>query len=318
MIKALALTGPTASGKTALSISLARELGCEIISLDSMQIYKGMNIGTAKATAEERAAAVHHLIDFLSPTEDYSAEAYRTAAMAAARDISERGRLPLFVGGTGLYLDTLLRAPVPEVPPSDPARRAAALEKIKSEDDVRALWEHLYEIDPQSAEATHMNNVKRVLRAIEIYDATGKPKSYFDRLSKETPPDIEAPVITLDFHSRELLYSRTDRRVDEMMREGLLTEVTELLNEGLLVEGTTAAQAIGYKELIEYIRGEVTLDEAVEKIKLSTRRYAKRQLTWFRHTGAHRLFVDGENGKIKDFNTLSGELISLARELLAN
>ena len=314
MIYSLAITGPTASGKTAISIELAKALSAEIISCDSMQIYKEMNIGTAKATELERQAVPHHMIDFLSPTEDYSVEAYREGALAAARDISSRGRLPMLVGGTGLYVDALMRAPISSVPESSREYRDEKLAKIKTEEDVCALWERLKEIDPVSAAAIHKNNVRRVIRAIEIYEATGKTKSYFDALSKKASPDMRVDMITLDFHNRENLYARVDARVDDMVRGGLVSEVRSLYERGLLKKNATAAQAIGYKEIISYLDGEITLDEATELIKLATRRYAKRQLTWFRHEkGAHRLYIDGNDGKLR-----SGEEIINEARLMAD
>ncbi len=301
MIHAIALTGPTASGKTALSLSLAERFSAEIISSDSMQIYKDMDIGTAKATEAERKRVPHHLIDFLSPTEDYSTERYRRDALAAAEDIISRGRLPLFVGGTGLYIDTLRRMPQTDVPESSRELRDKILEGVKTDEDREALWQRLNAIDPESAAEIHKNNLRRVVRAIEIYEATGKPKSYFDRLSRETEPDIRIAMITLDLHDRENLYKRADMRVGDMMREGLLSEVRSLFERGLLPDGSTASQAIGYKELIAHIKGECTLDAAVESLKLATRHYAKRQLTWFRHvTDAYRLYLDTEQGVMRD------------------
>ena len=318
MIKALAITGPTASGKTALSLYVAKRLGCEIISCDSMQIYREMDIGTAKATAEEQARVAHHLINVVDPPENYSAERYRTEAMAAARDIAERGKVPLFVGGTGLYIDTVIRGGASESPESDPEYREKILNEIKSEEDKIALWERLKAVDPESAQKTHYNNVKRVVRALEIYDKTGKSKSLFDKESLSRSPDIEVGMITLDFESRELLYDRVDKRVDIMMAEGLYGEVKSLYERGLLPEGSTAREAIGYKEIISAIEGRCTLDEAAEEIKLSSRRYAKRQLTWFRHEkDAKRLTVD-EGGKMKDLGQLVCEALLLAEELLSN
>lgn len=317
MIHALALTGPTASGKTALSIALARELGCEIISADSMQIYKGMDIGTAKATLEEQAAVPHHLIDIISPKEPYSAEAYRRDAMECARDITSRGRLPLFVGGTGLYIDTLMRGVSLGVPEGERDYREKMLAFAERE-GAHALWERLLGVDPESAEKIHENNIKRVIRALEIYERTGKPKSYFDRLSQNTAVDISLGMITLDFHNRETLYSRVDTRVEKMLDEGLLCEARRLLESGLFDSDTTAAQAIGYKELISYLRGEDSLESAKEKIKQSSRRYAKRQLTWFRHNESSlRLFVDREGGGMKSEEELFSEATRLSRELLA-
>lgn len=319
MIFALAVTGPTASGKTALSLGLAEQLSGEIISSDSMQIYKYMDIGTAKATREEQTRAPHHMIDFLSPTENYSVEAYRAAALGIARDIEARGRLPIFVGGTGLYLDSLLRAPQIGVPESDPLYRAEILDGIKDEDDVQRLWDRLNSVDPDSAAEIHKNNVKRVIRALEIYDKTGIRKSELDRRSRECAKDIHVGIITLDFHSRDTLYSRVDLRVDMMMEEGLLDEVRSLYERGLLRPETTAAQAIGYKEIVEYLEGRCTLAESVDMIKLSSRRYAKRQLTWFRHNdGAVRIYCDGEDGAMRSGNEILSEAISAYRTLRAD
>ena len=313
----LAITGPTASGKTALSLYLAKELGCEIISCDSMQIYKGMDIGTAKATDEERAVCPHHMIDVLSPTESYSAEDYRSEAVKVAKDIVARGKLPLFVGGTGLYIDTVMRAGELESPPSSEELKQKLLASAVSDEEKTALWERLRSVDPESAEKIHKNNVRRVARAVEIYELTGKTKTYFDELSKQATPDIRVGMITLDFHNRDNLYSRVDERVDVMMSQGLVDEVRGLLECGLLIPETTAAQAIGYKEIIEYLDGNLSLDEAVELIKLSSRRYAKRQLTWFRHNdGAKRLYIDRESGDMKSKDELCRELGELARELI--
>ncbi len=315
MIFSLAITGPTASGKTALSLSLAERLGCEIISCDSMQVYLGMDIGTAKATPEERARVPHHLIDFLPPSESYSVEAYRESAVKCAEDITARGKTPLFVGGTGLYIDSLTRSGATDVPGSDPEYRQALLSSIKSEDDITALWERLYSVDPESAEKIHKNNVKRVIRALEIYDKTGRTKSDFDKQSLLFNPEIYVGMITLDFHDRENLYNRVDTRVDVMMEEGLLSEVESLYRADAL--GDTARQAIGYKELIEYLDGKITLDEALENLKLASRRYAKRQLTWFRHErDARVIYADTEYGRMKPQEELLKEAISHYEELL--
>lgn len=314
---ALAITGPTASGKTALSLALAERFGCEIISIDSMQIYERMDIGTAKATREERARVPHHMIDFLPPTESYSAEDYRADAMRVLEDIESRGKLPLFVGGTGLYMDTVMRGSELASPPSSEELKAKLMASAVTDDEREALWQRLYEVDPASAEKTHKNNVRRVVRALEIYELTGKTKTYFDELSRASAPDVRVGMITLDFHNRDNLYSRVDMRVDQMMREGLLDEVSALYSEGLLIDGTTAAQAIGYKEIITYLDGKCTLSEAVEQLKLSTRRYAKRQLTWFRHNeDAKRLYIDREDGTLKELPELLSELYGMADELL--
>ena len=310
MIFSISITGPTASGKTGLSLELAERLGGEIISADSMQIYKEMNIGTAKATKAERERAPHHLIDFLSPKENYSVECYREAAMDKAREISCRGRLPIFVGGTGLYVSSLLRAPQSDVPESDISYRKAILDGIKTEEDVNSLWERLRAVDPESAEKIHKNNVKRVIRALEIYEKTGVSKTELDKRSKELNPEIFVGMITLDFHNRDTLYSRIDKRVDIMMEEGLFAEVASLYERELLPEGSTAAQAIGYKEIASHIKGECTLHEAVENIKLASRRYAKRQLTWFRHTeGTYTLYMDDEMGNMRELSDVLDEAL---------
>ena len=314
---ALAITGPTASGKTALSLALAEHLNCEIISIDSMQIYRYMDIGTAKATAEERARAPHHMIDFLDPAESYSAEDYRADAMVAFRDIESRGKMPLFVGGTGLYMDTVMRGTELASPPSSEELKARLMSMAETEEQREMLWQRLMEVDPASAEKTHKNNVRRVVRALEIYELTGKTKTYFDELTRAAKPEVDVGMITLDFHNRDNLYSRVDLRVDQMIKEGLLDEVKSLYEGKILLKGTTAAQAIGYKEIISYLDGECTFAEAVELLKLSSRRYAKRQLTWFRHNeGAKRLYIDREDGKMKDREELISELYALADELI--
>lgn len=317
MIFALAITGPTASGKTALSINLAERLFGEIISCDSMQIYKGMDIGTAKATSEERARVPHHLIDFLSPAESYSVESYRASAIECVRDITLRGRLPIFVGGTGLYIDSVARPLSQDAPESDPAYREKILSEIKTDEDVTALWERLRAVDPESAEKIHKNNIKRVIRALEIYDTTGRPKSLLDKESQGGRGEVFVGMITIDFHDRELLYSRVNERVDIMMAEGLLAEVESLYSAGLLSPDTTAAAAIGYKELVDYIEGRCSLAEAVENLKLATRRYAKRQLTWFRHErDAVTIYADRPEGGLKTADEMLAEALEIYTELL--
>ena len=316
MIFTLAITGPTASGKTAVSIEVAKRLSGEIISCDSMQIYKEMSIGTAKPTDEQRAEVPHHLIDFLSPKESFSVERYRDMAICKVRDISSRGKLPVFVGGTGLYIDSVMRNSAVESPESDPEYRERLLSSVKCEDDAKALWERLFAVDPESAENIHHNNVKRVIRALEIFDKTGKKKSDFDRESRSFNSEVGVGMITIDFHDRENLYGRVDSRVDAMLREGLVDEVYGLYRRGLLDEGT-ASQAIGYKELLTYLRGEKTLEDAVEDLKIATRRYAKRQLTWFRrYPEALRLYPDTEDGVMKKSDDFISEALSLAEGLI--
>ena len=312
MIKALAITGPTASGKTALSISVANALGCEILSCDSMQIYRGMDIGTAKATAHEQALVRHHLVDIADPKEPFSAQDYAEAATVCASDIVSRGKIPLFVGGTGLYISTLTRAALPEVPKASEEYREEIMAAIRTDEDKLALHARLREVDPVSAEAIHPNNLRRLIRALEIYDRTGKPKSYFDELSRTAEPPMQIKTVAIDFHSRELLYERIDRRVDIMMSEGLLDEVRNLYSAGMLLPDTTAAQAIGYKELIGCIEGEKTLDSAIEEIKQASRNYAKRQLTWWRaDRGAITLYADTDDGAMKSPEQMLEEYMQL-------
>ena len=308
MIFAFAITGPTASGKTGLSLDIARELGCEIISCDSMQIYKGMDIGTAKATEEERKTVPHHLIDIIDPDESYSAENYREDALRVASEIVGRGKTPLFVGGTGMYLDTVSRGTSPLSPPSSPEIYERLLKEAETDEGKLSLYRRLARLDRESAEKIHPNNVRRVVRALEIYELTGKTKSYFDALSQLGERDISVKTVCLDFHDRELLYSRIDRRVDEMFNSGLVDEVRGLYESGILKEDTTAGGAIGYKELFEYFLGQCTLEEAKEEIKLASRRYAKRQLTWFRNkTRADIIYVDRIDGGLRSYNEILAE-----------
>ena len=278
----IAVVGPTASGKTALAVELARRHNGEIVSCDSMQIYKGMNIGTATPDESERGGIPHHLMDFVDPTDPrgYSCADYVTDARAAVEDIAARGKLPILCGGTGLYLDAFLRGGSFEITDSDPALRAE-LCALADREGAEALHAMLRELDPESADAIHPNTVKRVARAIEICRTTGRKKSELDRESREPESPFDATVIGLRYDSRELLYSRIDRRVDVMLAEGLIEETKRLRESGVFEVCQTAAQAIGYKELFPYLDGSMTLPEAVDVLKMSSRRYAKRQMTWF-------------------------------------
>ena len=279
----LAVVGSTASGKTGLAIELSKQLNGEIISCDSMQIYKGMNVGTATPDEAERQGIPHHLMDFVDPTDPrgYSCADYVTHARAAVADILSRGKLPILCGGTGLYLDAFLRGGTFEITDSDPTLRDE-LYAFAEREGVDALHAVLRELDPETAEAVHPNNIKRVVRAVEICKTTGRRKSDLDRESRIPDSPYDATVIGLHYDSRELLYERIDRRVDIMLAEGLLEETRRLLAMGVFETCQTAAQAIGYKELFPYLDGEATLEECVETLKMATRRYAKRQLTWFR------------------------------------
>ncbi len=278
----LAVVGSTASGKTALAVELARQLDGEIVSCDSMQIYRGMNIGTATPDESERCGIPHHLMDFVDPPapRGYSCADSVTDARAAVADILARGKLPILCGGTGLYLDAFLRGGSFEVTDSDPALRAELCALAEREGN-EALHAMLSELDPETAAAVHPNNVKRVARAIEICRTTGRKKSELDRESREPDCPYNATVMGLCYDSRQLLYDRIDRRVDIMMEQGLLDETRRLRGMGVFDVCQTAAQAIGYKELFPYLDGEASLEACVETLKMATRRYAKRQITWF-------------------------------------
>jgi tRNA dimethylallyltransferase len=276
----LAIVGPTAGGKTALSLALARALDGEVICCDSMQIYRGMDIGTAKPTPEEMAGIPHHLLDVADPADAFSVNDYVVRAQAAVQDILSRGKLPVFCGGTGLYLDAFLRGGLPETPPADPALR----ERLNAEADENgeeALHARLAAVDPESAETVHKNNRRRVIRALEIFELTGVPKSEWDRRSNTVPMRYNAAVLGLRFSNRALLNARIAQRVEQMLEDGLLQETKALADAGVFESSPTAAAAIGYKELLPFLRGECELAAATEELKTATRRYAKRQMTWF-------------------------------------
>ena len=308
-IKILAIVGSTASGKTALSVALAQRLGGEIVSCDSMQVYRRMNIGTAKPTEEERCGVPHHLIDAVEPSVAFSCADYVTMAGEAVKEIAARQKLPILCGGTGLYLDRFLCGEMEETHADEELR--ASLFAFAAENGAHALHERLRAVDPQSADAIHENNVKRVVRALEIFEQTGIPKSEFDRRSQVGESPYDALVIGLRYPRREVLYDRINRRVDMMMEDGLLAETKQLLEEGVFDVNLTAAQAIGYKELLGYLRGEETLAEAAENLKTATRRYAKRQLTWFT-AKPYVVWVDMErDGALRSLDDVCEEIVSL-------
>lgn len=271
--KLIAVVGPTAVGKTALSVALAKEFGGEVISCDSMQVYCGMDIGTAKVTAEESAGVPHHMIDIVDPRENFSCAAYADMAKAKADELIAGGVLPVFCGGTGQYLDAVLTDNAFSAAGIDEALRARLNERERED-----LWGELSRIDPDAAQATHMNNKKRVVRALETYYLTGVTKTEWDRRSRLCQRPYDALVIGLTASDREGLYRRIEARVDRMVDDGLTDEVRALC----IPEGTTASEGIGYKEIAAYLRGDCTLEAATEEIKRNSKRYAKRQLTWFR------------------------------------
>lgn len=291
--KILVVTGPTATGKTALSVELAKKLGGEIVSADSMQIYRGMDIGTAKVTKAEMQNIPHHMIDIADPSEDYSVSRYVEEADAAVRGILSRGRLPIVAGGTNLYIDSLIAG----LDFAEKAEDAALRESLnKQYDDIggEAMLEHLRGFDPERAAKLHPADKRRIVRAVEIYILTGETITRHDEETKKRPKRYDAVKIALTFADRAVLYDRINARVDKMVSDGLFDEVKGLLDSGLSPE-STAMQAIGYKEPAAYFRGEMSKDAAIELIKLSSRRYAKRQLTWLRRDDSiHWHFSAGE------------------------
>ncbi|GAB2723890.1 tRNA (adenosine(37)-N6)-dimethylallyltransferase MiaA [Paenibacillus thermoaerophilus] len=275
----LAIVGPTAVGKTALSLTLAERLNGEIVSGDSMQVYRRMDIGTAKATPAERARVRHHLIDIKNPDEPFSVAEFQTLARKAIEDIGSRGKLPILVGGTGLYVESLCYGYDFPERATDEAYREK-LREYGREHGTQALWDKLREVDPDTAGRLHANDERRIIRALEVYHATGERLS--DQLRKqrrESPYRLCLIGLTME---REQLYRRIGERVDAMIREGLVGEVRSLLAAGW-PPNATAFQGIGYKEIVPYLEGRMSLEEAVELLKRDTRRFAKRQLSWFRH-----------------------------------
>ncbi len=305
----ISVAGPTASGKSDLALFLAEKFGGEIISFDSMQIYRGMDIGTAKPTKEELARVRHHMIDIADPTENFSVADFTAKAKECISDVQKRGKKPILCGGTGLYLDSLLfGTEFGELEANDKLREELAA--FAEENGNAALHAILAEKDPDAAEKIHMNNVKRVIRALEIIESSGMTKTEWDKKARENSVSIPCIMIALNYRDRAKLYERIDARVDIMMANGLFEEVKELCEKGLLKEGTTAFDAIGYKETMACIRGEYSLSEAAEKIKLATRRYAKRQLTWFlRNKDINWLYPD-------DYTTKEA-LYAAAEQLIA-
>ena len=277
--KLIAIVGPTASGKTRLSVELAKKYDGEILSFDSMQVYKGMDIGTAKPSVEERQGIVHHMFDVVDPREDFSVSRFVEQADPIVEHTLAQGKTLILVGGTGLYVDALIRGT--EFAPCPDTGLREELTRIAHEQGIEVIVERLRKVDPESAERIHPSNRKRVIRALEIYLESGKTMTQHDAESRAKPDKYDPLWIGLDYVNREALYARIDRRVDQMMEQGLLQEVKELLSQGL-PESATALQAIGYKEILAHLRGECTLEEAKELVQRSSRRYAKRQRTWFR------------------------------------
>lgn len=306
----LVVVGPTASGKTSLSVHLAKELDGEVISADSMQMYRGMNIGTAKPSAEEMDGVPHHLIDILDVEETFSVADYTALARPIILEVGGRGKLPILTGGTGLYIsaitDHIQFSPIP----SDEALRES-LRKKAEEEGPEAIHRILQQCDPESAAAIHPNNLGRVIRAVEVYRLTGVTLSEYNRRSREKPSPYRLCIIGLTCRDRQVLYDRIDRRVDRMIESGLLEEAKTILSQKNL--SRTAAQAIGYKELRGWFLGTESLERSVERLKQESRNYAKRQLTWFRREKAARwLMIDD----FADENALFAAAKKIAQEVL--
>lgn len=307
----IAVVGPTASGKSALAIEVAKKFNGEIICCDSMQIYKEMNIGTAKPSESDLAEIKHHLFDFADPKESFSCADYIPLAQGVVEDIISRGKIPIFCGGTGLYLDRFLSgAQFEETEIDENFRRE--MNDFANEFGNEALHQKLRDIDPISADEIHPNNVKRVIRALEIYKTSGRTKSELDKESKTYESEYRAIQICLKYENREILYDRINLRVDKMIENGLLYETKALLEDGVFEKNATAAQAIGYKELLTYFGGTRTFDEAIEDLKMATRRYAKRQMTWFSSHGEVKWLIADE----KSFSELVDEAEHIIRENL--
>ncbi len=288
-IPLIVVAGPTASGKTALGVEISKRFDGEVISADSMQIYKGMNIATAKPSREEMRGIPHHLIDFVSPENSFSVADFKALAEEKIDDIVRRKKFPVIVGGTGLYIDSLVENITLNDAPVDEGLRKALAERAEKE-GAAVLLEEVREIDPEYAEKLHENNLKRIIRVLELWHTSHITMTRQIELSHKNPSPYNVCYIVLDVRSRDCLYERINRRVDSMLEAGLLKEAEEYYGSC----GKTSAQAIGYKELAPYFNGEKTLGEAVESLKQSTRRYAKRQLTWFRkNETAHRIYIDG-------------------------
>ena len=290
--KLLVIAGPTASGKTALSLLLAKQMNGEIVSADSMQIYRGMDVGTAKATPDEQAEVPHHMLDLLDPGENYSVSRYVEDASAVCDALLSRGKLPVVTGGTGLYIDALLAgrqfAGVSDADEDLREQLSQDYDRLGGE----AMLQRLSAVDPDRAAKLAPTDRRRLIRALEVYELTGHTISEHDELTRTFPPAFEALYVVLDYDDRKALYTRIDERVDRMCEEGLFEETQHLLDCGV-PDSSTCMQAIGYRQAAMALRGEITREEAVALIKQATRRYAKRQLTWFRrHEDALRLAPD--------------------------
>lgn len=297
--KVVVIGGPTASGKTALSIELAKVINGEIVSADSMQIYKDMNIGTAKPKADEMQGIKHYMLDFVSPEERFSVSEYVKQATECIKEILSKGKVPIVVGGTGLYIDSLIYGiEFPEIEIDEEYRES--LNKIADEQGLDTLYEMAYKIDPEAMEIISRNDRKRIIRVLEIYKQTGKNKTQQNEESRKKGVSYDYRVFAIDME-RSLLYDRINKRVDLMLEEGLIEEVKKISNK--YNKFPTAMQGLGYKEVVAYLKNEMTKEEMIEKLKMETRRYAKRQLTWFRKN-KELIWLDGQASRADNINII--------------
>ena len=302
----ICIAGPTASGKTALAVELAKELNGEVVSCDSMQVYKYMDIGTAKPTAEEMQGIVHHMLDVALPQEDFSVSRYCAMASPIVDDILSRGKTAIIAGGTGLYMDSLIRGN--DFAPYPSTGRRQELEDRADREGIEVLMEQLHEVDPDTAARLHLSDRKRIIRALEIYLETGETMTAHNLRTQSIPPRYKPLWLGLDFSQRQQLYDRIDRRVDIMLDMGLVEEIRGLLAMGIPAK-CTAMQAIGYKEFVSALEGQGSIAEAADLVRQSSRRYAKRQLTWFRRNPAM-------NWLVRDTDRGPEEILEAARRII--
>lgn len=302
----ICIAGPTASGKTALAVELAKALNGEVVSCDSMQIYKGMDIGTAKPTREEMQGIPHYMLDVAEPWEDFSVSRYCNLAAPIVDDIVARGKVAIIAGGTGLYMDALIRGN--DFAPYPSTGRREELEAQADREGIEAVMNKLRAVDPEAAQRLHLSDRKRIIRALEVYLETGETISQHNRRTQAIPPRYTPVWLGLEDANRQELYERIDKRVETMLKLGLIAEIQALLASGV-TENATAMQAIGYKEFIAALEGRCTVEEATAQVQLASRRYAKRQLTWFRRNKSIH-WLRRERGME------TGQIVSLARQVL--
>ena len=305
MDKIICIAGPTASGKTALAVALAQELNGEVISCDSMQIYRRMDIGTAKPTREETQGIPHHMLDVAQPEEDFSVSRYCEMATPILDDILSRGKTAIIAGGTGLYMDSLIKGNDFAPYPATGARER--LEQEADEKGMEFMLQKLRSIDPEAAEKLHLADRKRIIRALEVYEETGETITAHNKRTQAVPPRYNPLWLGLDFDPRQALYDRIDLRVSLMLEQGLVPEIQQLLSSGIPAK-CTAMQAIGYKEFVAALEGKITIEEAADEVRKASRHYAKRQLTWFRRNPNMHWLIRKEG---EEFS----EILARARQL---